>query len=149
MTGLKNRNYLFSKYSQLSKRVPSPESTFSALEVSAPSQLMASRRFPTPLRSPSSSTAGRSSTTSDGGYSAELYKDGKWQSPSPSVSTAGRAYDDTIDHLIVTVKATQTVPAVRPLTARLKPSSTILFQQNGCVNQNLVFSLVCRFIFSI
>ncbi|KAL2824075.1 ketopantoate reductase PanE/ApbA-domain-containing protein [Aspergillus pseudoustus] len=88
-------------------------------------------------------------TVRHGDYSAELCRDGKWRSPpssssssSPSVSTAARAYDGPIDHLIVTVKATQTVSALRSLTTRLKPSSTILFLQNGCgmldeVNEHL------------
>ncbi|KAL4952897.1 ketopantoate reductase [Aspergillus filifer] len=80
-------------------------------------------------------------TVRHGGYSAELFRDGKWQTPSSSssssssphsVSTASRADNDITDHLIVTVIATQTVPVLRPLTARLKPSSTILFLQNGC-----------------
>lgn len=37
----------------------------------------------------------------------------------------------TIDHLIVCVKSTQTVTALRPLLPRLTPRSSILFLQNG------------------
>lgn len=38
---------------------------------------------------------------------------------------------DTIDHLIVCVKSTQTVAALRPLLPRLTPDSSVLFLQNG------------------
>lgn len=49
---------------------------------------------------------------------------------------------DTIDHLVVCVKSTQTVAALRPLLPRLTPESSVLFLQNGAgmiedVNENL------------
>ncbi|KAF3035786.1 hypothetical protein E8E12_002799 [Didymella heteroderae] len=51
-------------------------------------------------------------------------------------------FKDTIEHLIVCVKSTQTVTALRPLLPRLTPKSSILFLQNGAgmvedVNENL------------
>lgn len=132
MTVSKIHNHLFSKYSQLSMRVPLPRihvlglgsiGTFTAHGLqetpNAPAVTLLLHReslYDEFLRNNRQinlrTLAG--TTVSHGGYSAELYKDGKWQSPSPSVSTAARAYDDTIDHLIVTVKATQTVPPCAP-----------------------------------
>lgn len=49
---------------------------------------------------------------------------------------------DTIDHLVVCVKSTQTVAALRPLLPRLTPESSVLFLQNGAgmiedVNEDL------------
>ena len=49
---------------------------------------------------------------------------------------------DTIEHLIVCVKSTQTVAALRPLLPRLTPKSSVLFLQNGAgmiedVDENL------------
>ncbi|PGH03178.1 2-dehydropantoate 2-reductase [Blastomyces parvus] len=43
----------------------------------------------------------------------------------------GSAANDTIEHLILCVKGTQTVDALRPLRHRLNQHSTILFLQNG------------------
>ncbi|KAL4978270.1 ketopantoate reductase PanE/ApbA C terminal-domain-containing protein [Aspergillus desertorum] len=43
-------------------------------------------------------------TVSHGGYDVELHRNGQWQTP----SSAGTRDEDEIDHLIVTVKATQT-----------------------------------------
>jgi 2-dehydropantoate 2-reductase len=48
----------------------------------------------------------------------------------------------TIDHLLVCVKSTQTVTALRPLLPRLRPASSVLFLQNGAgmiedVNEHL------------
>jgi 2-dehydropantoate 2-reductase len=59
-----------------------------------------------------------------------------------AVQTTPSPSKDTIDHLIVCVKSTQTVPALRPLLTRLTPKSSILFLQNGAgmiedVNENL------------
>lgn len=62
------------------------------------------------------------------GYDLEVLRDGHWHGetgPVPSDAT-------NIDHLIVSVKAPQTVAALTPLRARLSPHSTILFLQNGC-----------------
>ncbi|KAL4999858.1 ketopantoate reductase PanE/ApbA-domain-containing protein [Aspergillus recurvatus] len=75
-------------------------------------------------------------TVSHSGYDVEIHKSGRWQAPSSTAAS------DKIDSLVVTVKATQTVTALRALTSRLTPSSTILFLQNGCgmieeVNENL------------
>ncbi|OJJ04487.1 hypothetical protein ASPVEDRAFT_135163 [Aspergillus versicolor CBS 583.65] len=61
------------------------------------------------------------------GYDVEVYKSGTWTStaaPEPAI--------ETINNLIVTVKATQTVSALAALKSRLTRSSTILFLQNGC-----------------
>ncbi|KAL4954464.1 6-phosphogluconate dehydrogenase C-terminal domain-like protein [Aspergillus filifer] len=70
---------------------------------------------------------------SQGGYDVEVYKDDKWQTPSSTSSSSSyKTCDDHINHLIVTVKSTQTVRALRPLKPRLMRSSTILFLQNGC-----------------
>ncbi|KAL4799507.1 ketopantoate reductase PanE/ApbA C terminal-domain-containing protein [Aspergillus venezuelensis] len=56
-----------------------------------------------------------------------------WHTPSSSSSSSSyKACGDHINHLIVTVKSTQTVRALRPLKPRLTQSSTILFLQNGC-----------------
>ncbi|BCS30215.1 ketopantoate reductase family protein [Aspergillus puulaauensis] len=65
--------------------------------------------------------------TKHDGYNVELYKSGKWQTPS-SFTPA----NNKINNLIVTVKATQTVSALDALKSRLSPSSTVLFLQNGC-----------------
>lgn len=59
-----------------------------------------------------------------GGIDVELVE----QQPSENAASAG---NDKIDHLIVSVKAAQTVSALRPIKDRLGPDSTILFLQNG------------------
>ncbi|GKZ33171.1 hypothetical protein AbraIFM66950_002960 [Aspergillus brasiliensis] len=69
-------------------------------------------------------------------YNLEIYKQGAWHTPTDSTA------DDQIDNLIVTVKETQTVSALRALRSRLNRASTILFLQNGCgmideVNEHL------------
>ncbi|PYI12328.1 6-phosphogluconate dehydrogenase C-terminal domain-like protein [Aspergillus sclerotiicarbonarius CBS 121057] len=76
-------------------------------------------------------------------YDVEVCHDGTWHIPpsSPSSSTFTETTSE-IKHLILTVKATQTVSALRSLTPRLTSSSTILFLQNGCgmiddVNEHL------------
>lgn len=65
-----------------------------------------------------------------GGYDVELHKNGTWQTPSPTLTLTPA--NKTNNNLIVTVKATQTVSALRALKSRLSPSSTVLFIQNGC-----------------
>ncbi|KAF7588197.1 hypothetical protein BBP40_006016 [Aspergillus hancockii] len=65
-----------------------------------------------------------------GGYHLEVYQKGEWHS-APS-SPATEAINTNISHLIVSVKATQTVSALKPLKHRLSAKSTILFLQNGC-----------------
>lgn len=61
-----------------------------------------------------------------GGIDVELVE----QQPSETVASAS-AGKEKIDHLIVSVKAAQTVSALRPIKDRLGPDSTILFLQNG------------------
>ncbi|GFF76233.1 2-dehydropantoate 2-reductase [Aspergillus lentulus] len=61
------------------------------------------------------------------GYDLEVYRSGSWHSVATSTVTS-----DPIRHLIVTVKTTQTLTALRPLKDRLSAKSTILFLQNGC-----------------
>ncbi|GIJ87967.1 hypothetical protein Asppvi_006883 [Aspergillus pseudoviridinutans] len=61
------------------------------------------------------------------GYDVEVYRSGSWYSLPTSTVTS-----DTIRHLIVTVKTTQTLTALRALKDRLSATSTILFLQNGC-----------------
>lgn len=76
-----------------------------------------------------------------GGFDLEILREGRWNPVSLSGSslTAGGALelnkdsdDLTVNNLIVSVKATQTVPALRPLRNRLSATSTIRFLQNGC-----------------
>jgi len=60
----------------------------------------------------------------------------------PAAQTTPSPPKDTIDHLIVCVKSTQTVTALRPLLSRLTPKSSVLFLQNGAgmiedVNEDL------------
>ncbi|GKZ25758.1 hypothetical protein AbraIFM66951_002413 [Aspergillus brasiliensis] len=69
-------------------------------------------------------------------YNLEIYKQGAWRTPTDSSA------DGQIHHLVVTVKATQTVSALRALRSRLSRASAILFLQNGCgmideVNEHL------------
>lgn len=71
------------------------------------------------------------------GYDTEVYRAGSWYRLPTSKETT-----DRIDHLIVSVKATQTTTALRALKNRLSAKSTILFLQNGCgmidaVNQSI------------
>ncbi|OJJ96011.1 hypothetical protein ASPACDRAFT_1859780 [Aspergillus aculeatus ATCC 16872] len=81
-----------------------------------------------------------SQTTHHRGYDLEIYNQTTRTWHAPPLSNAPAT--NPIDHLIVTVKATQTVAALRPLQPRLTASSTILFLQNGCgtideVNEHL------------
>ncbi|OOF95051.1 hypothetical protein ASPCADRAFT_5637 [Aspergillus carbonarius ITEM 5010] len=68
-------------------------------------------------------------------YDVEVYHPtGTWHTPSPS-SSSPTSFIETntpITHLILTVKATQTISALRSLQPRPTSSSTILFLQNGC-----------------
>ncbi|KAH8424744.1 ketopantoate reductase family protein [Aspergillus melleus] len=68
------------------------------------------------------------------GYSFEVL-DNKYQwyhtSPGDTEDTIKQPASEPIESLIVCVKATQTVEALRPLVRRLGPASTILFLQNG------------------
>ncbi|PWY95184.1 2-dehydropantoate 2-reductase family protein [Aspergillus sclerotioniger CBS 115572] len=77
-------------------------------------------------------------------YDVEIYHPtGTWHTPSPSsITTSFIETNTTITHLILTVKATQAISALRSLKPRLTSSSTILFLQNGCgmiddVNEHL------------
>ncbi|RYN63046.1 hypothetical protein AA0117_g12861 [Alternaria alternata] len=54
-----------------------------------------------------------------------------WSSPSGQLASRDARTSSTIEHLIVCVKATQTVDALRPLVSRLGRRSTIMFLQNG------------------
>lgn len=85
-----------------------------------------------------------------GNYNLELLHNQKWYSVDPdykSVAVDQTTFlqapaNETIEHLIVCVKATQTVSALRPLLSRLAPHSTIMFLQNGAgmiedVNEHL------------
>ncbi|KAF9888197.1 hypothetical protein FE257_009192 [Aspergillus nanangensis] len=65
------------------------------------------------------------------GYALEVQREGRWyQHPAPlRVPTESPTI---IQHLIVSVKSTQTVAALQPLKHRLSAESTILFLQNGC-----------------
>ncbi|RMD41650.1 hypothetical protein DV735_g3484, partial [Chaetothyriales sp. CBS 134920] len=73
------------------------------------------------------------------GYDLEVLEDGKWYRASlddrlPSTHFAKSGYQpasEEIEHIIVSVKATQTVDALRSLKERLSSRSTILFLQNG------------------
>jgi 2-dehydropantoate 2-reductase len=74
------------------------------------------------------------------GYGLELLEDSKWYTVDPDAYApdvagiqeyAQSPIEDTISNLIVCVKSTQTVSALRPLLPRLSPTSTILFLQNG------------------
>jgi 2-dehydropantoate 2-reductase len=80
----------------------------------------------------------------------EVLRDGVWYTKesgwrSPDINKQGSlnsCTNGTIDHLIVCVKATQTVNALRPLVCRLARQSSILFLQNGAgmiedVNEHL------------
>ncbi|PLN86192.1 putative 2-dehydropantoate 2-reductase family protein [Aspergillus taichungensis] len=62
------------------------------------------------------------------GYDLEVLRDGHWHGETGPLTSSTA----DIDHLIVSVKAPQTVAALAPLRARLTPRSTILFLQNGC-----------------
>ncbi|KAE8410914.1 ketopantoate reductase PanE/ApbA C terminal-domain-containing protein [Aspergillus pseudocaelatus] len=63
------------------------------------------------------------------GYDLEVHRTNGWY-PEPS-SPSSEAINSSISHLIISVKATQTVSALQPLKHRLDAKSTILFLQNG------------------
>ncbi|GAB1200627.1 hypothetical protein APSETT444_010001 [Aspergillus pseudonomiae] len=63
------------------------------------------------------------------GYDLEVYRERGWYAEPSSPSS--EAISTNITHLIISVKATQTVSALQPLKHRLGANSTILFLQNG------------------
>ncbi|KLJ11232.1 2-dehydropantoate 2-reductase [Blastomyces silverae] len=72
------------------------------------------------------------------GFDFEILHDStSWHSPASNHDreqagiAIGSPANDTIEHLILCVKGTQTVDALRPLRHRLNQHSTILFLQNG------------------
>jgi 2-dehydropantoate 2-reductase len=83
------------------------------------------------------------------GYEFEVLQEDKWhkidaESPTSKLSTIAQPdpLESSIEHLIVCVKSTQTVAALRPLLPRLSHKSTIMFLQNGAgmiedVNESL------------
>lgn len=86
------------------------------------------------------------SVVSHGNYKLEVLRDDTWYSINPdldpSVANPDAPATDTIEHLILCVKATQTVAALQPLRSRITPRSTIMFLQNGAgmiedVNEHL------------
>jgi 2-dehydropantoate 2-reductase len=73
-------------------------------------------------------------------YGLELLRESTWYGVDPDAYAPDVAgiqeyaqfpVGDTISNLIICVKSTQTVSALRPLLPRLSPTSTILFLQNG------------------
>lgn len=64
-------------------------------------------------------------------YRLEVLDNGKWHSVNKEGLVNEASQEDTIDHLIVSVKGAQTAAALRPLKSRLNASSHILFLQNG------------------
>ncbi|KAF2821234.1 2-dehydropantoate 2-reductase family protein [Ophiobolus disseminans] len=76
------------------------------------------------------------------GYEFESLQDEKWYRTDPSLKMSSKPAFDTIQDVILCVKTTQTVAALRPLVARLTPESSIMFLQNGAgmiedVNEHL------------
>jgi 2-dehydropantoate 2-reductase len=74
------------------------------------------------------------------GYGLEVLRESQWYSVDPDAYApdvagiqdyAQSPVDDTISDLIVCVKSTQTVAALRPLLPRLSRTSNIMFLQNG------------------
>ncbi|PLB47799.1 putative 2-dehydropantoate 2-reductase family protein [Aspergillus steynii IBT 23096] len=67
------------------------------------------------------------------GYQFEALDNGQWYhtAPDDEPDSPREPATEPIENLIVCVKATQTVEALRPLSSRLTPSSTVLFLQNG------------------
>lgn len=78
-------------------------------------------------------------TSHSNGYSFETLHEGRWyrvseqqvQTWRPPMATIESVVTDEVENLVVCVKTTQTVNALRPLKERLSPRSTILFLQNG------------------
>ncbi|KAK9321851.1 ketopantoate reductase PanE/ApbA-domain-containing protein [Lipomyces orientalis] len=64
-------------------------------------------------------------------YNFEILREGSWYLPFSTEPATGSMVTEEIENLIVCVKATQTVEALRPLKQRLTRNSTILFLQNG------------------
>ncbi|OAL50490.1 6-phosphogluconate dehydrogenase C-terminal domain-like protein [Pyrenochaeta sp. DS3sAY3a] len=75
----------------------------------------------------------------NGSYGFEVLRDNEWyttdpdlwSSPSRQLGSRDARTGSMIEHLIVCVKATQTVDALHPLLSRLGRQSTIMFLQNG------------------
>ncbi|KAF1946660.1 6-phosphogluconate dehydrogenase C-terminal domain-like protein [Clathrospora elynae] len=74
------------------------------------------------------------------GYDLEVLHDTKWYTMDPASYAPGTLHtqqysrypiDEFISNLIVCVKSTQTVAALRPLIPRLSRTSTVVFLQNG------------------
>lgn len=67
------------------------------------------------------------------GYEIEILSDGQWHSSPPGSSNEDcwKVNREPITNLVVCVKATQTVSAIRSLADRLTRDSNILFLQNG------------------
>ncbi|KAJ5757191.1 2-dehydropantoate 2-reductase family protein [Penicillium nucicola] len=65
------------------------------------------------------------------GYEFEVFRNGNWYQGSDAEGSGDSAQNSVIENLIVAVKTTQTVSALRPLQHRLTPNSNILFLQNG------------------
>ena len=65
-------------------------------------------------------------------YDFETLRNGQWYKSHPdSPVQANQIATDVIEHLIICVKGTQTVDALRPILHRLTSKSSILFLQNG------------------
>lgn len=93
------------------------------------------------------------SVVAHGNYKLEVLHDDSWYSIdpelTPSVVDRITPATDMIEHLIVCVKATQTVAALRPLRFRITPRSNIMFLQNGAgmiedVNEHLFQDPIIR-----
>ena len=82
----------------------------------------------------------RKGQTTHTGYNLEVFQNSIWHTVNQDPNTQGIAASqqhtlsptyDTISDLILCVKSTQTVAALKPLRPRLSRSSNILFLQNG------------------
>lgn len=71
------------------------------------------------------------SLTNMSNYEVELLKDDRWQYLASSKQQIFEATSETIENLIICVKAGGTVAALKSLTSRLSVKSTVLFMQNG------------------
>jgi 2-dehydropantoate 2-reductase len=83
------------------------------------------------------------------GYAFEMLHGNKWYRMSQGLEVPREPTSVPIDDLVVCVKSTQTVAALRPLVHRLTPKSSIMFLQNGAgmiedVNQHLFPDLISR-----
>ena len=84
-----------------------------------------------------------------GGYDFEVLRDKKWHHIDQRSGLSDRPANGTIEELVVCVKSTQTVAALRPLLPRLTPRSSIMFLQNGAgmiedVNEHLFPDVALR-----